>query len=59
MVEKFKIESESEADSYLENLLSNKEFRSILIVEERAMNLIPDAKLRAYFISQARKIIAS
>lgn len=57
-VEKFKIESESEADSYLKDLLSKDEYRTIHVVRERAVRHIPDEQLRAYFIIQGEKILA-
>lgn len=57
MIEPYKIESESEADAYLNDLLAKQEYRSIHEVERRAAKLIPDDKLRKYFISMAREIL--
>ena len=57
MISPFKIESESEADAYLKDLLSKHENRSMREVEERATQLISDAVLRVYFINKARELL--
>jgi hypothetical protein len=54
MVKTFKIENESEADSYLRDLLAKPEYRSMNEVYVRAQKLIPDARLRNYFINKAK-----
>ena len=50
----FKIESESEADEYLKDLLSHPEYRSMSEVCSRARALIKDQQLRDYFVSAAK-----
>ncbi|MEA9588735.1 hypothetical protein VC279_02955 [Xanthomonas sp. WHRI 10064A] len=57
MIEPYKIESESEADAYLRDLLAKEEFRSMREVEQSATQFIQDHKLRAYFINQAKEIL--
>ncbi|UKE66761.1 hypothetical protein [Xanthomonas graminis] len=57
MIESYKIENEFEADAYLRDLLAKEEFRSICEVEQRATQFVPDHKLRAYFINQAKEIL--
>lgn len=57
MIKPFKIESESEADAYLKDLLSKHEYRSMREVEEHATQLISDAALRLYFISKAKELL--
>ena len=53
----YKIESESEADDYLKDLLSKKEYKSIDEVELRAKKLIDDDNLRNYFINKAKVLL--
>ena len=57
IIETFKIEDESEADAYLRDLLANPEYRSMDEVYVRAQKLIPDARLRNYFINRAKVIL--
>ena len=57
MIEPFKIESESEADTYLIDLLAKKEYQSMLEVEQRASRFIPDEDLRIYFVNKAKEIL--
>lgn len=59
MIASYRIESESEADAYLSDLLAKEEYRSMLEVEHRANQFIPDDELRAYFINKAREILAA
>jgi hypothetical protein len=56
-IEAFKIENESEADSYLKDLLAKPKYRSMNEVYVRAQKLIPDRRLRDYFINKARAIL--
>jgi|GEM_PF-3798597 len=58
-IESFKIESESEADDYLKDLLKIKENRSISEVSTRAQHLIKDENIKNYFINKAREILKS
>jgi hypothetical protein len=53
----FRIESESEADEYLRDLLSHPEYRSMSEVCNRARALIKDQQLRDYFVSVAKAIL--
>ena len=57
MVEPFKIESESEADDYLKDLLERKEYRSMDEITLRAIKYIDDKTLKNYFINKAREIL--
>lgn len=57
MIEKFMIENESEADEYLNNLFLKKEFRSMDVVEMRAIEYISDKQLRYYFINKAKEVL--
>ena len=45
-VEPFKIENESEADTYLKDLLARPEYRSMTEVQSRAQKDIPDPSLK-------------
>lgn len=56
-VEPFTIQNESEADSYLTDLLENPEYRSMDEVELRAARYIKDANIRNYFIGKAIEIL--
>lgn len=58
-IEAFKIENESEADSYLKDLLAKPKYRSMNEVCVRAQKLIPDRRLRDYFINQAKAILGT
>lgn len=58
-VESWKIETEEEADSYLRDLLSKPEYRSMDEVQARAQRFVPDDQLRAYFINKGREILGS
>ncbi len=57
-IQPFSIEHESEADSYLKDLLANPEYRSMGEVERRAKKLIKDSRLRDYFIDKAKAALA-
>ncbi|MGB5854904.1 MAG: hypothetical protein WBH20_06565 [Oceanisphaera sp.] len=57
MISPYKIESETEADSYLQDLLEKREYQSISEVEYRSIKLIDDEKLRKYFIEKAKSIL--
>ena len=59
MISPYKIESETEADSYLQDLLERSEYQSISEVEHRSIKLIDDEKLRKYFIEKAKSILNS
>ena len=56
-VEPFKIENESEADTYLKDLLARPEYRSMTEVQSRAQKDIPDPQLKKYFIDKAKEIL--
>lgn len=56
-IEPFQIENESEADSYLHDLLSKPECRSIDVVRQRANTLIKDAALKNYFVTKATELL--
>lgn len=58
IVEPFRIESESEADDYLKDLLAKPEYRSMNEVNSRAHQYITDEGLRIYFIDKAKEILA-
>jgi len=58
-IEPFMIESESEADSYLKDLLTKSEYRSMDEVKIRAQKFIRDANLKNYFINKAKEILGS
>ncbi len=53
------IESESEADAYLKDLLTKSEYRSMDEVKMRAQRLIKDENLKNYFINKAKEILGS
>lgn len=57
MVEPFKIESESEADSYLRDLLEKSKYRTIDEIEIRAQQYIEDNKIKNYFVKKARGML--
>lgn len=54
-IESFKIETEFEADEYLDDLLSRPKFRSMDEVNIRARKYIIDERIRDYFIEQAER----
>jgi hypothetical protein len=58
-IETFSIQHESEADSYLEDLLAKPEYRSMDEVEKRAKNLIKDIRLRSYFLDRAKVVLGT
>lgn len=58
-IEIFKIESESEADAYLKELLEKEEYRSMDEVKMRSQKFIEDENLKNYFIDKARGILKS
>ena len=57
IVESFIIESESEADEYLKDLLEKHEYRSMNEVKMRAQKYIKDTHLKNYFINKAKEIL--
>ena len=59
LVEPFKIESISEADDYLQSLLSHPEYRTASEIEMRAAKYIEDAFLRTYFLNKAAELLNS
>lgn len=59
MISPYRIESESEANSYLEDLLEKKECRSLSEVKRISLELIDDEKLRTYFIEKAKSILSA
>jgi hypothetical protein len=52
-VESFKIESEAEADAYLEYLFNDPKHRTMDEATVRAERYIPDERIKNYFLSQA------
>lgn len=56
-IEPFKIQSEQEADEYLQALFSKSEYRNLFSVEER-IALVEGQDLRRYFIQRATEILA-
>ena len=56
-VEPFMIESESEADDYLRDLLSKDEYRSLNEVNIRAQKYIKDVNMKNYFINKATELL--
>lgn len=58
-VEPFIIESEAEADNYLNDLLEELALRSMDEVYLRAHKLIRDENLKQYFINKAKGILAA
>lgn len=57
IVEPFIIESESEADSYLKDLLEKNEYRSIDEIKMRAQKYIKDPNIKNYFINKGKEIL--
>jgi hypothetical protein len=53
-IQAFMIENESEADTYLTDLLARPEERSMGEVQMRAAKYIKDEHLRNYFINKAK-----
>jgi hypothetical protein len=58
-VTSFKIESEDEADEYLTDLLKTPQYRSMGEVEARAAKYIKDARLKNYFVTKAKELLAT
>jgi hypothetical protein len=56
-VGQFAIESKSEADDYLRDLLEKDEYRSMNEVQMRAKKYIKDNNLKEYFIKKANEIL--
>jgi hypothetical protein len=52
----FKIESESEADYYLRNLLAQHKYRSMDEVHSRARE-IKDPRIKLYFINKGKEML--
>ena len=57
MIQCFKIESETDADFFLKDLLAKDENRSVSEIMVRAHNLIPDEALRMYFINKGKQML--
>ena len=57
MIQRFKIENETDADFFLKYLLAKDENRSVNEIIVRANNLIPDETLRMYFISKGKQML--
>jgi hypothetical protein len=57
MVTQFRIESESEADEYLRDLLSKPEYQSMNEVEIRKQRHITDPTLKIYFMDKAKEML--
>jgi hypothetical protein len=57
IVESYRIESESEADDYLRDLLAKPEYRSMNEVNMRAQQLIKNDRLKSHFIKKAKEIL--
>jgi hypothetical protein len=57
MVEQFKIENETEAVEYLQDLLKRPEYRSMEEVHIRATEHIPDMHIRRFFIQRAEELL--
>jgi hypothetical protein len=53
----FVIESESEADDYLRDLLEKPEYRSMGEVQMRAQKYIKDNNIRKYFVKKAKETL--
>jgi hypothetical protein len=58
MIEAYKIQSEIEADTYLEEMFDKPEYRSIDEVMIRASRYIIDEPIRRYFIHKAKEMLA-
>ena len=56
-IEPYKIESESEADYYLQELLKHHKYRSMNEVIMRAQQYIKDDRLKNYFINKAKEML--
>lgn len=56
-IESFRIDNKGEADAYLRDMLAKPEYRSMNEVEVRAQKLIPNPRLRAYFINKAKEVL--
>ena len=57
VVKPYVIESELEADTYLNDLLKNEKYRSIEEVRIRAEKYIRDAIIKKYFIAKAEEML--
>lgn len=57
MIQRFKIENETDAYFFLKDLLAKDENRSVNEIIVRANNLIPDETLRMYFISKGKQML--
>jgi hypothetical protein len=57
IIEPFIIESESETDAYLRDLLEKPEYRSMNEVKIRAQKYIKDAHLTNYFVNKAKGML--
>ncbi|WP_323884992.1 hypothetical protein [Aeromonas caviae] len=57
MIQRFKIENETEADFFLKDLLARDEYRSMNEIRVRAHKLISDETLRMYFINKGKQIL--
>ncbi|MFM4719088.1 hypothetical protein [Aeromonas bivalvium] len=57
MIQRFKIESETEADFFLKDLLARDEYRSMSEIRVRAHKLISDETLRMHFINKGKQML--
>ena len=57
MIQRFKIENETDADFFLKYLLAKDENRSVIEIIVRANNLISDETLRMYFIGTGKQML--
>jgi hypothetical protein len=57
-IEPFKIENESAADEYLTALFVPDKYRSIDEVNLRAQKYISNERVRAYFVNNAKEMLA-
>jgi hypothetical protein len=58
-IEPFVIDHESIADTYLDDLLKEPKYRSMDVIEQRANKHIKDARIRDYFITKGKEMVAS
>lgn len=57
IIQRFKIENETDADFFLKDLLAKDENRSVIEIIVRANNLISDETLRMYFIGKGKQML--
>jgi hypothetical protein len=54
-IQSFRIDTESDADEYLDELLRDSKYRSMDEIEGRAQTLIKDEKIRDYFVERGKE----